>query len=257
MSWLAAGLNFASNVFGRSGYSTRDAAADANAWNKQARDYAVATRHYQLNELVQRRVQDAKAAGIHPLYALGVSGGGAPSFSAGAGVAGERTGSVLGDGLGALASAASARWQARHQRAVARAQVRSLEAQAKRDEAEAELVASRTKRTEAAAMQGGPARAIALPTDGGRLSPPVALSPPREMRVAKRLGFVPSKTTPAEIMEEEYGDLGGSLYGLWRGLGDAVDVFRDYVRHRLPGPRMSFRGWRWKEPKAGSAKLRR
>lgn len=56
----------------------------------------------QMDESVQRRVKDAQAAGIHPLFAMGASVGASPTLQAGATQA--PTGSAMGDALTAMAS---------------------------------------------------------------------------------------------------------------------------------------------------------
>lgn len=104
----------------------------------QNRKYAKATlaeskRQFdvQTNQLIQKRVADAKAAGVHPLFALGASVGASPTTAVGGG---NPTGSVAGDalqGLGAIIS-------------------RQMEAEAKKSEAEAQLAASKAKTLEAA-----------------------------------------------------------------------------------------------------------
>ncbi|AXL15452.1 DNA pilot protein [Microviridae sp.] len=56
----------------------------------------------QMDQSVQRRVADAKEAGVHPLFALGASVGSSPTLSAGAS-AQAPTGSGIGDAIAGLA----------------------------------------------------------------------------------------------------------------------------------------------------------
>lgn len=87
---------------------------------------------------IRDRVADARAAGIHPLAALGVS----PTPSSSSYIPGQsESGSALGRGLQRLAAAVNAD-------AMQRAQIRGINASAKRDEAEAALALSRAKRAE-------------------------------------------------------------------------------------------------------------
>lgn len=67
-----------------------------NFWNQKNLDFA--TRQFETS--AQTRVKDAKAAGLHPLFAMGGSMGGSPSFSTG-GHPGRttETGSALGRGI--------------------------------------------------------------------------------------------------------------------------------------------------------------
>ncbi len=87
-SALTAGAGFLGGLFDRS--SQRKATARA-----EARD----------DSRFQRATADAKAAGLHPLFALGAAGAGSPSFIAGQ----SESGSALGDavrGIGSVASTA-------------------------------------------------------------------------------------------------------------------------------------------------------
>lgn len=108
----------------------------------------------QMNESIQRRVKDAKKAGIHPLFALGASVGASPTH-----VSGDSGISAAGD---AIASGVES-WQAgkANKRAQEKAdlllsaQIHSHNAAAGRDAAEAALLDSQRARLEQdAASQG-------------------------------------------------------------------------------------------------------
>lgn len=87
----------------------------------------------QMDQSVQRRVADAKKAGVHPLFALGASVGSSPTLSAGQPPRAP-TGSAMGRALEGMARSLGVIEQNR--------------ASARRDEAEAALLASQTKRLE-------------------------------------------------------------------------------------------------------------
>ena len=192
---------------------------------------------------IQTRVKDAAAAGIHPLYALGASSSVSPTFT---------SGSTMASGLGSMGKFIDDLVGRKGKNRLEEAQIRKLDAEADRAEAEAEDVRSRRVRTIARENEGP--RTVALDV-WGKTAAPKALPPHTTMMMAPQLGFVPGRATPAELMEEQYGDLGGSLYGLWRGGVDALDLYRDWVRRgpgtkRVPAPK----GWRWKKPRPGSAR---
>lgn len=72
--------------------------------NKRASAAEIARLEAREDSRFQRATVDAKAAGLHPLFALGAAGAGSPSFMAGQ----SQTGSALGDavrGVGRVASA--------------------------------------------------------------------------------------------------------------------------------------------------------
>lgn len=104
---------------------------------KQARlQFNIAQHH-----TIENRVKDARRAGIHPLYALGVSGVGSPTFMASAGQ------SDLGSKLGELGARIERTGEPK-QSEMARAQLRAVNASANRDEAAAQNTLSAMRRAE-------------------------------------------------------------------------------------------------------------
>ncbi len=88
----------------------------------------------QMDESIQRRVADARAAGVHPLFALGASVGASPTTVSGRG------------GSGALSRGLDRAGHLRANRGVNDAQEKSLLASAARDEAQAQVLLSREAR---------------------------------------------------------------------------------------------------------------
>ena len=119
MSWFQknkAGLDFGTSLLGL-GLGLRESHKDRSL----ARNQFAA----QMDESVQRRVADARKAGVHPLFALGASVGASPT-------------TTVGGGAGAIADLTRNIGEA-----LARAQIRATEADAKKSEAEASLADSK------------------------------------------------------------------------------------------------------------------
>lgn len=74
----------------------------ASSSHKQSLAQAQEQFNAQMDQSVQRRVADAKKAGIHPLFALGASVGASPTLSAGGADPG---GGILAGGIGKLSAA--------------------------------------------------------------------------------------------------------------------------------------------------------
>ena len=104
----------------------------------------------QMDASIQRRVKDAQAAGIHPLFALGASAGASPTLSAGSAPA--PTGSAVGDAVSRIGER------------LALAEIRAKEKEAEKSEAEAALANSKAATiAQGAASQG---------RDGATMGPP-------------------------------------------------------------------------------------
>lgn len=100
----------------------------------------------QMDESIQRRVADAKKAGIHPLFALGASVGASPTLMAGQSTSGSALGEGIAEAGRTLTRYASAKADRTAQAAMQAASIRSANASATRDEAEAMLAASQAKK---------------------------------------------------------------------------------------------------------------
>lgn len=93
VAWLGPALGAAASVVG--GMFSRDAQRDANAANAAAAQQNIKLQKQFAQEGIRWKVEDARAAGIHPLYALGastnsfapVSVGAVPESGLGAGIA--------------------------------------------------------------------------------------------------------------------------------------------------------------------------
>lgn len=99
-------------------------------------------KEFQKNKM-QWAVQDAKAAGLHPLFALGAGGGGgSPSFS----IPGQSAmGSAIGDAAAQIGQGVAAR-PSEMAKQLQRAQIESINSQTRRNDAEAALALSQFRR---------------------------------------------------------------------------------------------------------------
>ncbi len=98
------------------------------------------------DKFLQRRVADAKAAGLHPLFGLGASpgGGGSSGFIPGQ----SSTGSALGAGIAQAGRAVGRGFEGQARAKLVDAQIRSADASAARDTAQALSIDSARKRAE-------------------------------------------------------------------------------------------------------------
>lgn len=135
---ISAGGSFASGLLGA------DSASKDRALYRQQMKQAQAQFDAQMDQSVQRRVKDAMAAGVHPLFALGASVGASPTIDAGYA---PQTGNSMGQGLEAAMMALA-------NIPTMKAEARRNEAAAMRDEAEAMFLDSQRKRLEGEVMGG-------------------------------------------------------------------------------------------------------
>ena len=128
-------------------------------WRSEDYKRFLENREYE-SRSIQRTVADAKASGIHPLYALGAgpSGGGGglpPSFGPASGgfMGGQSpSGSALGEGIRGVASAASGYIKESAKAPYYAANMRQIESQTAVNEALAMKYASEAKRAESDAL---------------------------------------------------------------------------------------------------------
>lgn len=193
---------------------------------------------------IQQRVQDAKAAGIHPLYALGATqssspGGAGPLFSSG----GQHpSGSGLGTGVAAaaraLGSGVARAGAAKERQVIEAAQVAAYTAAANRDNAYAQKALSETKMAEQSAlsMRGIPGElgsAQAWPLGKGPKGSPlekryVIRSPGGNVTVDPRY-------SGSQAMEDRYGEIADYVHG-----------FPLYMRERFTQNPKSWFNWKTK-----------
>lgn len=172
---------------------------------ERARAYSLDDQTHQ----VQRRVEDAKAAGIHPLAALGMPSTG--SFASAIG--GSSMGDAIADGAAQIGGAIDGARSSAKAGPLEAAQLRVLQSEAARNEAEAQSLLAATSRSAIAGAR----------RDATNLS----------------IGGVPWDFGPGDpqaALENEVGEI-ADLYGLGRSLtglanqhGKAFDVSKGRVR---------------------------
>lgn len=129
---LALGLDFMGGLMGNS------EAKKQRKLNQQMLQQSQRQFDAQMDQSVQRRVKDAKAAGVHPLFALGASVGASPTISANADAGSANN--PMGQALSNMAQTLGI--------------VEQNKASAKKDEAEAALFDSERKRIEQSLSNG-------------------------------------------------------------------------------------------------------
>lgn len=193
----------------------------------------------QMKKSVQYRVADAKAAGIHPLFALGASVGASPTSAVGTA---PPTGSAAGDALQGLGAA------------LIQAQTRQANAAAGKDEVEAQLVDSTVKRLNQQALVGPPQEiepAEKNPKNygGGLVYRPEVPLAKENTQGSVRLGNVPEQITintsqgPVDVPNPEMFDdimnpafIKAQVVKWWRYAGKlAVGLENDLQRRKFEG----------------------
>lgn len=237
---IGAGLNFASGLLGGSGggKAARQQLQHQLFLDRESRDWNLQRQAEQYDwmredraredRFIQRRVADAKAAGLHPLFALGASSGGSPSFMAGQSTAGTAAAASVSESpLGRAARAAARGFESyARSKAMEKTELDIREQQARVDLAELEVQAAR--RAAAAAMGTGP-----------RPTPQVEDVPFERPYSGVRslgqeggwhVGGLPS----ADEVEQMYGEAAGVGYGLGKGVYDLSATARGAIYDALP-----------------------
>lgn len=230
---IAAGAKIAGSLIG--GRSARKAAKKQAAQAQYQFDQ-------QMDYSIQRRVADAKKAGIHPLYALGASPGASPTMS----MSGQHdSGSGLGDGIASAGSAIATGLQNKQANDIAQAQ---LAEQAKNNQAQRFRDRASGMRDLAAAFAATSAAKTSESKVNQQRTQPNVSDIPEPMKEDK--GWTGSittptgkfqqrgKRTPASEVAERYGGAAEEIFGLWyltQDLGSLLgnEVY-DYVRRPKP-----------------------
>lgn len=214
---IGAGSSLLGGLFGK---KSADKAAKLNAaQNERAFQFA----DDQFRTSIQTRVKDAKAAGIHPLYAIG-----APGSSVGFSTTPAESGSALGEGLSragqAAASAIAGRRMATLNERLVESQIHAQNAAAEHDQA---LAASVRKRTEQAVNSGPRPNSMSTLPASATLADRALES--RPWSVSPRASFPETVeaitgTGPQELLNPELGlDEVGQAYYL-------IQKAREYTR---------------------------
>ncbi len=165
---------------------------------------------------IQARVDEAKAAGIHPLYALGANIN-TPTFT---------SGSAAKDGLSYAADVA-----ATGLRAYGRQKGQGATQDLARQESESRTREniSRTNYNDALTFKTWSDNARAAQAANSQQDPftigdPRLPAPPGIGRITTPGGDIyTSKTTSSEDVEEQYGDVAQEVYGMWRLSNDLME----------------------------------
>lgn len=136
---LSLGLDFMGGLMGQSN-ARRNFQLQQQGLQQAQRQFDA-----QMDQSVQRRVKDAQAAGVHPLFALGASVGASPTISANASQ-GDNQGNPMQSALTAMAATLGV--------------IEQNKASAKRDEAEAQLLDSERRRIEQELSQRGQDKSV-------------------------------------------------------------------------------------------------
>jgi hypothetical protein len=148
----------------------------------------------QMNQSVQRRVKDAKAAGVHPLFALGASVGASPTISA----QGETRGNPMQSALTNMASKLGV--------------IEGNRAKARLDEAQAALFDSQRARIEQELNSRGQDAAAVKP-EAPAVAPPVGYVDPVQLGYPEGTKRIPDRVPVVDTAGNEY-DLPNPELGL-------------------------------------------
>lgn len=187
-------------------------------WNRQSQAWSREQFRELQDRSIQNRVIDAKKAGIHPLYALGMSPGPSVPFIAGQ----SASGNALGEGISRAGRSLEAAVRTRRTTPLVKAQIRREEAAAARDEAAAAQIRSAMKRAEQEANYRRPGVGSVKPHQvAGVSSDEVRIYPEGAMpgTVAKWMpSGRPFRVTNPEL-ENEFGAM---ISNLWADLREGA-----------------------------------
>lgn len=225
--------------------------SDNNAAKAQKKNNKLAMLQFnqQMDESINRRVQDAKRAGIHPLYAIGANAGASPTISVGGGPTGSALGTAIGR-LGGHVEDHQAEKQIAHQEAradkVAEAQAARDNAAALRDNVASMFAMSSIKRAEQGVNEKRPGSLEQLLEDKRNETVGV---PGR--KVTTRYGkWEPDPSwSDQQAIEDIYGGGVGEVYGALRALSEAgsalgisaAEYGLDRDRRASPPPEADYR----------------
>ena len=171
---------------------------------------------------IRWRVEDAKAAGIHPLYALGAS---VPTYSPVSASFGNTASDFAQAGQNIGRAIDSTRTQAERDEATELAFYRKKRAQLENDLLREQIRASRVNNPPSPSANGDPNKAEEVV---GRSNPATGLLPEKPQGWNFRIS--PGMT--GGDAEEEYGEFGGSAYGAGKFVWDAG---KNFGRWKLEG----------------------
>lgn len=199
--------------------------------DKSAKDQARLAKdqfNQQMDHSIRRRVEDAKRAGIHPLYALGASVGSSPTIMAGQ----SGSGSSIGDAVASIGANFASNREARQANAQA-ARLAELKMHMDARESQARInrdnAAARLDNVEAMARLSRNAlatQALASRNTGENIPDQSPIHMPIFGKVK------PGPHTSQQYVEDQYGGVLGEAYGL----GRAVTEYGDYLGRTFIGP---------------------
>lgn len=167
---------------------------------------------------IRWKVEDAKAAGLHPLYAIGAS---TPSYTPI--TVGETTNAFHRMGQGIRNAAAAT--MSPEERQVHELTLAETQSRIKQNDAIANYYNSEAARSAQQAVSQKP-----IPTSVDKTS----IKPNSRTIHAPAGTLRTSETTPSEVVESEYGDLAQEIYGASRMVNDLLMNFWDAVEKVNP-----------------------
>ncbi len=222
---IGAGLGMLGGLFGRKADKRNQAAQNAREDSR-----------------FQRASKDAKAAGLHPLFALGAAGAGSPQFIAGQ----SETGSSMGDALKTASRAVPAYAKATKTNPLAAKlaslQIQNAEINIRKSLIDEQMMASELRRTFQQSTSEGFDKEF--PTVEEQMHTPskqdivehpvhqkISLTMPGGSRI------IIGESATAEEIEDIFGDLAGALYMVPKGLESAYLTIKHNAKKKGYGPK--------------------